>query len=359
MPLSWNEIKNKALAFSKRWEDAAREDSDAKPFWIDFFEIFGISDKRVASFEHAVKKLPGAKARTDGFVDLFWPGMLLVEHKSGGKDLDKALDQAMGYLPGIAERDLPQVIVVCDFGYFRVRNLAAGDTREFALKDLHKHVRLFGFIAGYKTQTIAPQDPVNIRAAERMGKLHDALKASGFEGHALEVLLVRLLFCLFADDTGIFQPAQAMRQFVEERTSEDGSDLGSRLAQLFQVLNTPEGKRSRALDEQLAAFPYVNGKLFDEPLPMADFSRAMREAFLDACALDWSAISPAIFGSLFQSITDEKARRNLGAHYTSEENILKLIKPLFLDDLWADFHKVKGNKNRLFEFHKKLRLLTF
>ncbi|WP_342129006.1 DNA methyltransferase [Hydrogenophaga sp. OTU3427] len=359
MPLSWNEIKNKALAFSKRWEDATREDSDAKPFWIDFFEIFGISDKRVASFEHAVKKLPGAKARTDGFVDLFWPGMLLVEHKSRGKDLGKALDQAMGYLPGIAERDLPQVIVVCDFGHFRVRHLASGDTREFALKDLHKHVRQFGFIAGYKTQEIKAQDPVNIRAAERMGKLHDALKASGYEGHALEVLLVRLLFCLFADDTGIFQPAQAMRQFVEERTSEDGSDLGPRLAQLFQVLNTPEDKRSRTLDEQLAAFPYVNGKLFEEPLPMADFSRAMREAFLDACSLDWSAISPAIFGSLFQSIMDEKARRNLGAHYTSEENILKLIKPLFLDELWAEFHKVKSNKNRLFEFHKKLRLLTF
>jgi hypothetical protein len=359
MPLSWNEIKNKALAFSKRWEDATREDSDAKPFWIDFFEIYGISDKRVASFEHAVKKLPGAKARTDGFVDLFWPGMLLVEHKSRGKDLDKALDQAMAYLPGIAERDLPQIIVVCDFGHFRVRHLASGDTREFALKDLHKHVRQFGFIAGYKTQEIKAQDPVNIRAAERMGKLHDALKASGYEGHALEVLLVRLLFCLFADDTGIFQPAQAMRQFVEERTSDDGSDLGPRLAQLFQVLNTPEDKRSRTLDEQLAAFPYVNGKLFAEQLPMADFSRAMREAFLDACALDWSAISPAIFGSLFQSIMDEKARRNLGAHYTSEENILKLIKPLFLDELWAEFHKVKSNKSRLSEFHHKLRSLTF
>ncbi len=359
MPLSWNEIKSKALAFSKRWEDATREDSDAKPFWIDFFEIFGIGDKRVASFEHAVKKLPGAKARTDGFVDLFWPGMLLVEHKSRGKDLDRAMDQAMYYLAGIAERDLPQIVVVCDFGRFRVRQLATGETEEFLLGELHKNVKLFGLVAGYKTQRIAPQDPVNIRAAERMGKLHDALKASGYEGHALEVLLVRLLFCLFADDTGIFQPAQAMRQFIEERTGEDGSDLGPRLAQLFQVLNTPEDKRSRALDEQLAAFPYVNGKLFDEPLPMADFSRAMREAFLDACALDWSAISPAIFGSLFQSIMNEKARRNLGAHYTSEENILKLIKPLFLDDLWAEFHKVKGNKNRLFEFHKKLRLMTF
>ena len=295
----------------------------------------------------------------DGFVDLFWPGMLLVEQKSHGKNLDAALTQALSYFPGIAERDLPQIIIVCDFARFRVHRLTTGETIEFAIKDLHKHIRLFGFVAGYKALEIKPQDPVNIKAAERMGRLHDALKASGYTEHPLEVLLVRLLFCLFADDTGIFQPAQSFRTFIEERTSPDGSDLGSRLGQLFQILNTPEDKRSKALDEQVAAFPYVNGKLFDEPLPMADFTGAMREALLDACALDWSAISPAIFGSLFQSIMDDKARRNLGAHYTSEENILKLIKPLFLDELWAEFAKVKGNKNRLFEFHKKLRLLTF
>ena len=166
MPLSWNDIKHKALAFSKRWDDANREDSDAKPFWIDFFEIFGISDKRVASFEHAVKKLPGAKARTDGFVDLFWPGMLLVEHKSRGKNLDRAMDQAFGYLSGIPERDLPQIIVVCDFAQFRVRHLTSGETHEFALPELHKHVRLFGFMAGYKPQTIAPQDPVHERVLQ-------------------------------------------------------------------------------------------------------------------------------------------------------------------------------------------------
>ena len=359
MPLSWNEIKSRALTFSRTWADAANEDSQGKPFWIDFFEIFGITDKRVATFEHAVKKLLGEKARVDGFVDLFWPGMLLVEQKSRGKNLDAALTQALSYFPGIVERDLPQIIIVCDFARFRVHRLTTGETVEFALKDLHKNIKIFGFIAGYKALEIKPQDPVNIKAAERMGRLHDALKASGYTEHPLEVLLVRLLFCLFADDTGIFQPAQSFRTFIEERTAKDGSDLGSRLAQLFQVLNTDEAKRSQALDEQVAAFPYVNGKLFSEPLPMADFTSAMREALLDACALDWSAISPAIFGSLFQSIMDEKARRNLGAHYTSEENILKLIKPLFLDELWTEFEKVKSNKNRLFEFHKKLRTLTF
>jgi hypothetical protein len=367
MPLSWNEIKSRALAFSREWADAADEASQAKPFWIAFFEIFGITNKRVATFEHAVKKFGGGQ----GYVDLFWPGVLLVEQKSRGRDLDRAFDQALDYFPGIRERDLPRHIVVCDFARFRLYDLThSGPARgngaggeggfiEFALKDLHRHIRHFAFIAGYETQDIKPQDPVNVQAAERMGRLHDALKASGYDGHALEVLLVRLLFCLFADDTGIFQPAQALRTYVEERTREDGSDLGPLLAQLFQVLNTPENKRSAALDEQLAAFPYVNGRLFEEPIPIADFDAAMREALLDACALDWSAISPAIFGALFQSIMDRTARRNLGAHYTSEENILKLIKPLFLDALWAEFDKVKKNRNRLFEFHQKLRTLTF
>ena len=355
MGLNWNEIKSRALQFSKTWADACNEDSQAKPFWIDFFEIFGITNKRVATFEMNVKKLGGAQ----GFVDLFWPGVLLVEHKSRGKNLDAALEQAIGYLHNLQERDLPQLVVVCDFARFRVCRLATGETVEFETQHLHKHVKNFGLLAGYKVQEIRAEDPVNIKAAERMGRLHDALKASGYSGHALEVLLVRLLFCLFADDTGIFQPAQAFRDFIEERTALDGSDLGSRLGQLFQVLNTPESQRSKNIDEQLGQFAYINGKLFEEPLLMADFNSAMREALMDACALDWSAISPAIFGGLFQSIMDEKARRNLGAHYTSEANILKLIKPLFLDKLYAEFERVKGHRNKLFEFHKKLRQLTF
>ncbi|MFN7309184.1 MAG: DNA methyltransferase, partial [bacterium] len=146
---------------------------------------------------------------------------------------------------------------------------------------------------------------------------------------------------------------------LHERTHEDGSDLGPQLAALFQVLNTAPAQRSRALDEQLAAFPHVNGKLFEEPLPLASFTRAMRETLLDCCRFVWSGISPALFGALFQRIMDERARRNLGAHYTSEENILKLIKPLFLDALWEEFGRLRGNRNRLLEFHKKLRALRF
>ena len=355
MPLSWNEIRNRAHEFSKRWEDEHSEDAEAKPFWTEFFNVFGIDRKRVASFEEPVKKL-GDK---QGYIDLFWKGMLLVEHKSRGKDLDKAYTQALDYFPGIKERDLPKYVLVSDFARCRLYDLENGTQHEFRLADLHKHIKHFAFIAGYRTQTIAPQNPVNIKAAERMGKLHDALKAAGYEGHPLEVLLVRLLFCLFAEDTGIFQPASAFRAWIEERTAPDGSDLGAQLTLLFQVLNTPEDRRAKMLDEQIAAFPYVNGKLFEEMLSIASFDLAMREALLDCCALDWSAISPAIFGALFQSIMDAKARRNIGAHYTSEENILKLIQPLFLDSLWEEFNRVKSNKNKLFEFHKKLRTLTF
>jgi hypothetical protein len=184
------------------------------------------------------------------------------------------------------------------------------------------------------------------------------MKDVGYSGHPLELYLVRLLFCLFAEDTGIFE-RQQFKDYIEERTNADGSDLGHHLSTLFQVLNTPREKRLKNLDEQLDAFAYINGKLFEEMLPTAGFDSAMRQELLNCCALDWSRISPAIFGSLFQSIMDKAARRNLGAHYTSEENILKLIKPLFLDGLWEEFEKIKNNKNRLLEFHKKLRMLNF
>jgi hypothetical protein len=191
-----------------------------------------------------------------------------------------------------------------------------------------------------------------------MGKLHDKLKAIGYTGHHLELYLVRLLFCLFADDTSIFEKG-IFCDYLELKTNEDGSDLAAHIGQLFQVLNTEENKRFTNLDESLAAFPYVNGKLFEEQLPLAHFDADMRRILLDCCLLDWGKISPAIFGSLFQSVMDEKARRNLGAHYTSEKNILKLIRPLFLDELWQEFEKAKNDKGKLKKLHEKISKLRF
>ncbi len=375
MPLSWNEIRSRSLEFSKRWEHESSEDAEAKAFWTEFLNVFGIDRKRVASFEEPVKKL-GDK---QGFIDLFWKGVMLVEHKSRGKDLDKAYTQALDYFPGIKERDLPKYVLVSDFARFRLYDLDAlpspsatllplptggerakgeGQYIEFECRDLHKNIKAFGFIAGYQTRPIQPEDPVNIKAAELMGKLHDALKAIGYDGHALEHYLVRLLFCLFAEDTGIFE-LQQFQEYIRDKTAEDGSDLAPHLAQLFEVLNTAPNKRLKNLDEHLANFAYVNGKLFAEHLPTASFDAKMRNQLLDCCALNWSRVSPAIFGSLFQSVMDDKLRRNLGAHYTSEANILKLIKPLFLDELRAEFERYKNNSNKLAEFHQKLRSLKF
>lgn len=354
MALAWNEIRRRALEFSKRWEHETSEDAEAKAFWTEFLNIFGIDRKRVASFEEPVKKL-GDK---QGYIDLFWKGIMLVEHKSRGKDLDKAYIQALDYFPGIKERDLPKYVLVSDFARFRLYDLEESTHQEFELRDLHKNIKLFGFIAGYQTRAIKPEDPVNIKAAELMGKLHDALKDIGYAGHALEHYLVRLLFCLFAEDTGIFE-RQQLKEYIQDKTAEDGSDLAAHLAQLFEVLNTPKDKRLKNLDEHLVAFEYVNGKLFAEHLPTASFDAKMRNQLLDCCALDWSRVSPAIFGSLFQSVMDDKLRRNLGAHYTSEANILKLIKPLFLDELHSEFANCKYNAKKLAEFHDKLRKLKF
>jgi hypothetical protein len=354
MPLSWNEIKTRAVEFSKEWEGASNEEADAKPFLVDFFNVFGINSKRVSTFEHKVKKLDDR----DGYIDLLWKGTLLVEMKSRGKNLDKAYKQAIDYTAGLEQFELPKYILICDFENFRLYDLEEEKTVDFKLNDLVYNVQHFGYILGYQKKIYKEQDPANIQAAELMGKLHDRLEEIGYKGHPLEVYLVRLLFCLFAEDTTIFNKQQ-FQDFIEFRTSEDGSDLAAKLQELFQVLNTPAENRFSNLDEQLASFPYVNGRLFEEILPTASFDGKMRKALLNCCYIEWSRISPAIFGSMFQSVMNPIERRNLGAHYTSETNILKLIKPLFLDDLWREFESVKDNKNKLPEFHKKLSTLKF
>lgn len=355
MPLSWNEIKDRALRFSREWADESSEDAEAQTFLNGFFEVFGVTRRRLATFEKKVKKIDGR----DGYIDLLWKGKLLVEQKSRGKDLDRAHAQARDYFHGLTDAELPRYLLVSDFARFRLYDLE-GDAppMEFVLKDLHKHVRAFGFIAGYQARTFKDEDPVNIEAAERMGKLHDALKAAGYAGHDLEVLLVRLLFCLFAEDTGIFETA-AFHDLIAQRTAPDGADLGLWLGQLFQTLNKDVSQRQTTLDAQLAEFPYVNGKLFAESISLAAFDAKMRALLLDASALNWSLISPAIFGAMFQSVMDAKARRNLGAHYTSEKNILKLIGPLFLDDLKAELQRIGNSDGRLRAFHAKLADLRF
>ena len=360
MRLSWNEVRVRAAAFADKWRQAAYEKGETQSFYNDFFQIFGTERRTVARYEAHVAKLDDRR----GFIDLFWPGVLIVEQKSAGRDLARAYEQAGEYVDALPENQRPRYILVSDFQTFELHDLDERETAYFPLADLHAHVEKFGFILGVQRRTFRDQDPANIKAAELVGLLHDALAASGYQGHDLERFLVRIVFCLFADDTGIFEPRDIFLDFIETRTSEDGSDTGSRLAELFQVLNTPEAERQTTLDEDLARFPYVNGALFDGPLSIPFFDTAMRAALLNACRFDWSNISPAIFGALFQSVMEPAERRAQGAHYTTEQNILKVIEPLFLDDLRAEFARLKSRRdnrrrNDLLRFQEKLGQLRF
>lgn len=361
MRLSWNEIRARAARFAEDWRGKGYERGETQTFYNEFFEVFGVPRKKVAIFEEPVRGLAENKR---GFLDLFWKGVLLVEQKSAGRDLKNAKKQAFDYLPGIkSDKDLPRYILLCDFQTFELYDLEERKEWKFGLYELPNKVQAFSFIFGGVQREFKDEDPVNIKASELMGELHDALKASGYVGHDLERFLVRLVFCLFADDTGIFTPKGILNDYIRDRSLEDGSDLGPKLAKIFEVLNTPEDSRARTLDEDLTLFPYVNGDLFAERLPMPDFTGPMRKLLLDASDFNWSLVSPAIFGALFQSVMDAKKRRAIGAHYTNEQNIMKVIGPLFLDDLKAELARLKARKDTgrekvLLAFQDKLAGIT-
>ena len=260
--------------------------------------------------------------------------MLLAEHKSRGYDLDKAMDQALDYIDSIDDAEKPSLVVVSDFDKMRVLDLDDPDPDagpfEFPLIDSPTTLIASSGSAGYTTRRFDDEDPVNIEAAEILGRVHEELAETGYPLHEWGVVTVRLLFLLFGDDAGLW-PRNQFVDFVRDRTAEDGSDLGLWLSRLFDVLDTPETARTRNLDADLAEFPYVNGGLFAERVTPTDTSRVTRDRLLEACSFNWTQISPAIFGSIFQSIMDPAARRRIGAHYTAERNIMKVIGPLFLD----------------------------
>ena len=359
MPLGWTEIKARAIAFSREWAGETRETAEAKSFWDAFFNVFGLNRRAVASFEEPVRSIQGTYNR----IALFWKGRLLAEHKSAGKDLDKARGQAFDYVQDLAREgrhaEIPQYIAVTDFARLQLYDLEAGErlVADFPLKQFHRHVKHFAFIAGYRQHAFAEEPAVNVAAADLMARLADTLEDAGYPDHHRQVFLVRLLFCLFANDTGIFD-SKAFDLLVEE-SAPDGKDLGPRLAEFFETLDVPREKRQTTLDEALAALPYVNGGLFAAPLPVAHFNSAMRDALLDATRFDWSRISPAVFGALFQGVMEPRARRQIGAHYTSEANILKVIRPLFLDDLQSQLKKAGTNHAALEKLHDKIAGLTF
>ena len=357
-PPSWNAIRANATAFAARWEGVVEENAEAQTFWNEFLAIFGVDRRRVATFEaRAQRTSTGGRGR----IDLLWPGTLVAEHKSAGQDLDAAESQAIDYLDSLSEQEYPSAVLTSDFTRVRIRDLAGDNAAyTFALADLATEVDRFGFIAGYARRDLSPvqEEAANIAAARMMADLYERLAADGYTGHDASVFLTRLLFLLFGDDTGMWEK-DLFTEYVETRTSQDGSDVGGALAVLFQTLDRDAGRRAKSLGSLLARFPYVNGSLFADRIDIPTFDAVMREELLVCCRFDWGAISPAIFGSMFQAVKSREARRVLGEHYTTERNILRVIGPLFLDDLRADLEAARHSTIRLNRLRERLATLRY
>lgn len=321
-----------ARTFADRYAAATSEKQLAQSFWRDFFtQVCEVDDLLSAGieFEHPVKSVSTGKVR---FIDVLWPGVVLIEHKSAGQDLDRAEAQARDYLVSLHDVKRPPVFIVSDFARIRIIDIFADQRVEFALADLPANLGpIEALLSGAAERATQAQVAADAKAANLMSDLFVAFDRAGYEGHEVSVFLVRMLFLLFGDDTRMWR--QHLFQGYVGSSPEDGTGLGGMLAELFQVLNTPLDRRSPTLSTALADFPYVNGGLFAEPLPVFSFTPAMRQALVTASGYDWASISPALFGSMFQTVKSKDARRELGEHFTSESNILKALGPLFLTDL--------------------------
>lgn len=315
------------------------EISETQTFWNSLLSCFGIQPGTVAEFE-----LPARRASTNhhGRIDMFWPSTLLVEQKTLGKNLEDAIAQAQDYIDGgsIPEENLPRYVMVSDFERFILVNRRSGEREEFALEQLPDRYDSLKFLVGEEAISSQEQQELTIAASKIMARLYQAMLgdeadtpvgedgAVNAEDEDIRVLetsmfLTRVLFLLFGDDAGIWE-RHLFARFLRKHTREDGSDLGTQINALFEYLDTPDSKRSRMknVPELMERFPYVNGSLFAERTPTEYFTRELREELLVACGFDWSQISTAIFGSMFQLVKSRKARRAAGEHYTTEENIL-------------------------------------
>jgi hypothetical protein len=359
--LSLNEIRTLCAQFVIDWRDSAGDErQEAQSFVRDLLLAFGITETKAALYEKRVKR---SSTGNQGYIDALVPGLLLVEMKSAGRPLQAAEIQALDYIQHLDEAEAPRYVLTCDFKTFRLLDLQApdgDDTTEFDLEALPSQVESLAFLAGYQTRTFgsAEQEEASVRAAKMMGDLYEALEGSGYSEHESSIFLVRTLFALYADDAGIWQ-RDSFTEFIETRTNADGSDLGGQLTLMFQVLNQPNNKRVTKLDELLMRFPYVNGGIFAEPLTIPSFDKRMRAQLLKACAFNWSSISPAIFGSLFQAVKDVASRRKLGEHYTSERNIRKLIDPLFMDELRFKFEENANSLSGLLKLRESIGHMRF
>lgn len=363
--LSLNAIRKNCAKFAHEWSDCiGDEKQDGHEFMRELMQCFGITKRKAISYERRSNR---ASTGRQGYIDALIPGKALIEMKSAGKNLDEAEEQALDYIHDLADVETPRLLIISDFRRIRIVDLdsekasdGSGDAgrTEFRLAQLPDHVDDLKFLAGYGMVRVGSreQEEASIRAARVMADLYEALDGSGYSDHEASIFLIRTLFCLYGDDAGLWE-RDLFTEFLDTRTREDGSDLGAQLAVLYQTLKTPVEHRQSTLDELIARFPYVNGGFFEERLDIPSFSSTMRDELMRACTFDWSGISPAVFGSLFQAVKSPEARRELGEHYTSETNILKTLGPLFLDDLRERFAEHTHDLTKLKELRHELREL--
>ncbi len=350
-----------AKRFADKYAKARSEKQLAQSFWRDFFvAVCGVDDLLAAGveFEYPVRS---ASSGTINFIDVLWPGIVLVEHKSAGQDLDKAEAQARDYLVSLDPALRPPAFVISDFTRIRVVEVFSGTSVEFPLEDLPQHLARFEAIVGKRARgAVAVETTADRHAAHLMSRLFIECERAGYGGHDVSVLLVRVLFLLFGDDTRMWRRNEAgLFEMLMAASPPGGAGLGGLLQELFQVLDTPVEDRPSTLDARMVDFPYVNGGLFAEVLPVFAFTSEMRQALVEASQYNWSQISPAIFGSMFQTIKSKEARRDLGEHFTSEANILKVIGPLFLHDLNERLSKAWHSATSLRRLQSDLGTLQF
>lgn len=363
MSLDFTHIRQQLQKVIHDYHDAeGYERGQSQNFWTQVFNSYGVSGQtQLKAFEHRLKDGKGQK-----YVDAFIPKLVMIEQKSRGVDLHKAYAQVSGYYDKLNTNEKPRYIVLSNFDeiwLYDIANPLDVKTYKCNLSELPSNAEWLSFLSPNSQQSdIIEENPINRKATEMVAKLHQAFIEDGVNADDLALFLTRLIFCFFADDTGIFGKKHLLQQLLERQAMPDGSNLHQVLATLFDTLNTKQ--RSSRLPQDYAEFAYVNGDLFAANVPIPYFDSRLYDLVMACNELDWSEISPAIFGSMFQSVldvsdTDKDTRREFGAHYTSEKNILKVINSLFLNDLRDEFSKCTTNKPRAIKLYEKLSTLKF
>ena len=368
-----------AAEFAERWKNRGYERGESQPFWIDLLSnVFGIetpSDGFITFEDH---RMVDASNFIDGRIR---STRVLIEQKSLGKDLRAGIRQSDGsllnpfqqarrYVVSLPVSEHPRWIVTCNFSEFLVYDMEQpnSEPEQILLENLGKEYYRLMFLVDAKNEHLSKEMEVSMQAGEIVGKIYEALLEQYDDNSPealrwLNILCVRIVFCLYAEDAGVF----AHDRFHDYLVRYEADDLRNALIRLFDVLNTPLDKRSKYLKDDLKAFPYTNGSLFEEEIEIPQFTEELKQTLLQHASLDfdWSEISPTIFGAVFESTLNPETRRSGGMHYTSIENIHKVIDPLFLNDLRHELDEIleekveKQRQKKLDAYQDKLASLTF